>query len=107
MAANICHSLYFALFLEFFSLLLLGFLSKTFGCSFKFVLVDYEEVARTSFREIWLRQNVLNTRDRTDFTLVVDILQLVHIVWLINDPIALLEMNQLIVGSRHRRFQCR
>ena len=97
MAANIGHSLYFALFLEFFSLLLLGFLGKAFGCSFKFVLVHNEKVARSTLREIWLRQDVLHSRDWTDFTLIVDVLELVHVIWLIDDPVSLLEMNQFVV----------
>ena len=97
MAANIGHSLYFALFLELFSLLLLGFLGEAFGCSFKFVLVDNEKVARSTLREIWLRQDVLHSRDWTDFTLIVNVLQLVHIVRLVDDPVSLLEMNQFVV----------
>ena len=96
MAANIGHSLYFSLFLEFFSLLLLGFLGKAFGCSFKFMLVYNEKVARSTLREIWLRQDVLHSRDWTDFTLIVDVLELVHFVRLVDDPVAFLEVHQLV-----------
>ena len=45
MAANISHGLYFALFLEFFSLLLLSLLGQTFRRSFELVLVHDEKVA--------------------------------------------------------------
>ena len=97
MAANIGHSLYFALFLELFSLLLLSFLGEAFCCSFKFMLVHDEKVARSTLREIWLRQDVLHSRDWTDFTLIVDVLELVHIVRLVYDPVSLLEMNQFVI----------
>ena len=97
MAANIGHGLYFALLLKFFSLLLLGFLGEAFGCSFKFVLVHDEKVARSTLREIWLRQDVLHSRDWTDFTLIIDVLELVHIVRLVDDPVSLLEMNQFVI----------
>lgn len=53
-------------------------------------------MARSPFREVWLSQDVLDAGDRADLSLVIDILQLMHVIRLVNYPIALLKMDQLI-----------
>lgn len=71
------------------------------------MLVDDKKVTWSAFRKIRLRQDVLYSRDRTHFTLVIDVLQLMHLVGLINDPITLFKVNQFVLlgsGARIRRL---
>ena len=71
------------------------------------MLIDDEEVAWTTFREVGLCQYVLDSSDRTDLSLIIHILQLVAIVRLVNYSISLLEVNQLVICSRvSGRLRC-
>ena len=53
-------------------------------------------MAGTAFGKVGLREDVLDPGDGTYFSLVVDVLELVHLVGLINYPIALFKVNQLV-----------
>ena len=57
------------------------------------MFVDHKEVAWTAFREIGLCQYVLHSSYGTHITLIIDILQLMHLIWLINYAIALFEVD--------------
>ena len=59
-------------------------------------LVHDEEVAGSALGEVWLREDVLNPGDRAYLSLVIDVLELVHLIGLINNPIALFKVNQLV-----------
>ena len=61
------------------------------------MLVDDEEVTRSAFREVRLSQYVLHSSDRTGLSLIIDILQLMLIIWLVNYSITFLKVNQFIV----------
>ena len=63
-------------------------------------------MAGASFREVRLRQYVLNSSDRADLTFVIDVLQLVHLVWLIDYAVTLFKVDQLVIRSciRHSRL---
>ena len=65
--------------------------------SFKLRLVDYEEVAGSSLRKVRLCQDVLHASYGTDFALLVDVLELVDIIRLVDDPVSLLEMDKSIL----------
>ena len=57
------------------------------------MLVHHEEVAGSALGKVGLSQDVLHARDWRNFALVVDIFELVHLIWLINNPVALLEVD--------------
>ena len=46
--------------------------------------------------EIRLRQDVLHARDRAHFALLIDVLQLVHLVGFVDDAITFLKMDQFV-----------
>jgi len=96
MAANVRHSLHFLLLGELFSFLLFLLQLETFRCCLELGLVDNEKVTGAPLTEIRLRQDVLHTSDGTNFTFLIDVFQLVHFIRLINDPITLLEVDQLV-----------
>ena len=60
------------------------------------MLVHNEEVAGSTLGKVRLSQNVLHARDGRNFALVIDVLQLVHLIRLINDPVSLLEVDKLV-----------
>ena len=93
MTANVCHSLQFLLAGKLFSLLLLLLEFESLCGSFELLFVDDEEVTRPSFREIGLCQDVLHTCDRAHLALVIDVLELVHLIWLIDNSVTLLEVD--------------
>lgn len=101
MTPNVCHSLLLLLSRKLFSclypLLFLLLLFEPFCCSFKLLFVHNEEMAGSAFREVWLSQDVLNTRDWRHLTFVVNILKLVHLIRLIYNPIAFFKVNHLVV----------
>ena len=74
MAPYVRHGLHFALFCQFFGLLLLLLQFEAFSSRFEFLLVHYEEVTWSAFREVRLRQDVLDSCNRRYFTLVIDVL---------------------------------
>lgn len=96
MTANVCYGLQFLLTGELFSLLFLLLEFESLGSCLKLLFVDDEEVAWPSFGEIGLSQDVLHTRDRAHFTLVIDVLELVHLIWLVDDPVTLLKVYQFV-----------
>ena len=53
-------------------------------------------MAGTAFGKVGLREDVLDPGDGTYFSLVVDVLKLVHLVGLINNSIAFFKVNQLV-----------
>lgn len=95
-AADVRHGLELALLGQLLLLLLLGLESEALGRSLELVLVDHEEVARAPLGEVWLSQDVLHSCDRADLAFVIDVLQLVHVVGLVYNAIALLKVNQLV-----------
>ena len=101
MAPNVCHSLLLLLSGKLFSgldfLLFLLLLFEALGCSLKFLFVDNEEVTRSALREVWLRQYVLNACNRCHFTLIIDILQLIHLIRLIYDPVTFFKVDHFVV----------
>ena len=74
MAPNIRHCLKLALLGQLLSFLFFGFLGEAFGGCLKLVLIHDKEVAGAPFGEIRLRQDVLHSSDRADFSFVIDIL---------------------------------
>ena len=64
MAPDVGNSLQLLLFGDFFSLLLLLLEFEALGRSFELLLIDHEEVTRTSLREVRLCQDVLHSCDR-------------------------------------------
>ena len=97
MAAYVSNRLKLLLLSQLFCFLLLLLDFETFGSCFELLLIDDEEVTWAALREIRLCQNVLHSCDRTHFTLIIDILELVHLVWLVNDPVSFLKMDQFVV----------
>ena len=101
MAPNVCHSLLLLLSRELFSglnsLLFLLLLLEALSCSLEFLFVDNEEVARSALREVWLCQYVLNACNRCYFTLIIDILQLVHLIGLIYDSVTFFKVDHFVV----------
>ena len=95
-AANVRHRLQLLLLGEFLGLLLFLLELEAFGGSLKLGFVDDEEVARASLRKVWLSEDVLHAGDGADLALFVDVLELVHLVWLVYDPVAFLEVHQLV-----------
>lgn len=69
---------------------------EAFGRSLKLGFVHDEEVAGASLRKVWLGEDVLDAGDGADLALLVDVLELVHFVWLVDDPVAFLEVHQLV-----------
>ena len=69
---------------------------KTFGSRLKLGLIHYEEVAWSSFRKVWLSEDILDTSDGTNFTFLIDVLELVHLVRLVNDTVTFLKVHQLV-----------
>ena len=55
--------------------------------SLKFRLINNEEVTWSTLREVRLRQDILHACYRAHLSLVIDILQLVNIIWLIDNPV--------------------
>ena len=53
-------------------------------------------MARSTLGKVGLCEDVLNPGYGTYFSLIVDVFELVHLVWLINNPIALFKVNQLV-----------
>ena len=93
MAANISNCLQLLLLGQLFSLLFLLLQLEAFGRSLKLSLVHYEEVARSPLGKVWLREDVLDAGDGADFAFLVDILELMHLIGLVDDAIALLKVN--------------
>ena len=93
MAANVSNCLQLLLLGQLFSLLFLLLQLEAFGRSLKLSLVHYEEVARSSLGKVWLREDVLDAGDGADFAFLVDILELMHLIGLVDDAIALLKVN--------------
>lgn len=94
MAPDICDRLHLPLLGLLFSLrLIILLLLEAFRRSFKLLLIDYKEVAWTSLREIWLGQDVLDTCDWANVSLLINIFQLVHLIGFINDSVTFLEMD--------------
>ena len=100
MAANILHRLKFLLFSDLFRGLLWSLLFRlqleALRCSLELCLVHDEEVAGSTLGKVGLRKDVLHTSDGTYLSLIVDVFELVHFIGLINNPIALFKVNQLI-----------
>ncbi len=94
MAPYVSHSLQLLLFGYLFSLLLFLLELETLRRSLKLLFVDDEEMAGASFREIRLGQDVLHTSDRAHITFVIDVLQLVSLIWLVDNSVTFLEVNQ-------------
>ena len=69
---------------------------KALGCSLELCLVHDEEVAGSALGKVGLGEDVLYTCDGTYLSLIVDVFELVHFIGLINNPIALFKVNQLI-----------
>ena len=69
---------------------------KTFGGSLELGLIHYKEVTRSSLRKVWLSEDVLDTSDGTNFTFLIDILELVHLVRLVDDTVTFLKVHQLV-----------
>ena len=69
---------------------------EALGCSLELCLVYDEEVARSALGKVGLGEDVLYTCYGTYLSLIVDVLELVHFIGLINNPIALFKVNQLI-----------
>ena len=69
---------------------------EALGRRLKLCLVHDEEVAGSTFGEVRLREDVLDPGNRAYLSLIIDVLQLVHLIWLINNPIAFLKVNQLV-----------
>jgi hypothetical protein len=63
----------------------------------KLRLIDHEEVAWTAFREVRLRQDVLHARYRAHLSFVVNVLQLMDVVWLIDDPVTSFKVDKPIL----------
>lgn len=97
MASDVGQSLHLSLLGQLFCLLFFLLVAEAFGGCLKLLLVDHEEVAGAPLREIWLRQNVLHARDRAHFPLLIDVLQLVHVVRLVYYAVAFFEMDQLVL----------
>lgn len=104
MTPDVRHGLHFALLGQLFSLLFFLFQFEALGRRFKLLFVHYEKVAGTALGKIWLGQNVLDARDRRHFTFVIDILELVHLVRLVNDPITLLKVDQFVLLGARRQL---
>ena len=96
MTPDIRDSLHLALLRQLLSLLLLLFQLEAFGGGLKLLLIHHEEVAGSALGKVGLSQDVLHAGDRRNFALVVDVLELVHLVGLIDDPVALLEVDELV-----------
>ena len=100
MAANILHRLQLLLSSDFFWGLLRSLLFRlqleALGCSLELCLVHDEEVAGSALGKVGLGEDVLYTCYGTYLSLIVDVLELVHFIGLINNPIALFKVNQLI-----------
>ena len=69
---------------------------EALGFSLELCLVHDEEVAGSALGKVGLGEDVLYTCDGTYLSLIVDVLELVHFIGLINNPIALFKVNQLI-----------
>jgi len=95
-APNVGNSLKLFLLGQLFSFLLLLLQLESFSCCFKLLLVDNKEVTWASFRKVGLGQDVLDTGDWTDIALFVDVLQLMHLVWLVNNAVSLLKVDQFV-----------
>ena len=91
--SNVRYGLKFFLFSQFFSLLLLLLHFETFSRRLKLLFVHHEEVARPTFGKVWLCQNILHSCDWTDFSLFIDVLQLMHLVWFVDDSIPFFEVD--------------
>ena len=70
---------------------------ETFGSCLELLLIDDEEMAGSALGEVRLCQNVLHSRDGAHLALVVDVLELMHLVWLIDDSITLLKVDQFVI----------
>ena len=97
MTPNVRNSLHFALFCQLFCLLFLLLQFEAFRRRFELLLVHHEEVTWSALRKVRLGQNVLNPRDWRNFALVINILQLVHLVRLVDDSITLLKVDQFVL----------
>ena len=75
-------------------LLLLQF--EALCCSFELSFINDKEVAGAALGEIRLRQDVLHTGDRAHLALLIDVLQLMHLIGLIDDTISFFKMNQFV-----------
>ena len=53
-------------------------------------------MAGATLGKVGLRKDVLHTSDGTYLSLIVDVFELVHLVGLINNPIAFFKVNQLV-----------
>lgn len=53
-------------------------------------------MAGTALGKVGLCEDILDPGDRTYLSLIVDVFELVHLVGLINNPIALFKVNQLV-----------
>ena len=53
-------------------------------------------MARPSLGEVWLGNYVLQTLNWVDFTLFVDVLELVDLIWLVYNLITSLEVNEAV-----------
>ena len=95
MAPYVSHSLQLLLLGNLFRLLLFLLQLEALRGSLELLLVHYEEVTWTSLGEVGLREDVLHASDRTHVPLVVDVLQLVRLVWLIDYSVALLKVDEL------------
>ena len=102
MTPYVRHGLHFALLRQFFSLLLLLLQFEALSGCLELLLVHNKEVTGAAFGEVGLSQNVLDAGDRRDLTLVVDILELVHLVGLVYDSISFLKMNKFVLLSTGR-----
>lgn len=97
MAPNICNCLHLALFCLLLCLrLLVLLLFKALCCGLELLFVDHEEVARPTLGKVRLCQDVLDTSDWAHITLFVNVFQLVHLIRLVNDPVPLFEMYELV-----------
>ena len=97
MTANVGHGLELLLLGELLGLRLLLLHFEALRRRLELLLVHHEEVAGAPLREVGLCEDVLHSRNRTDLALIVDVLELVHLVRLVNDPIALLEVDQFVI----------
>ena len=96
-ASNVRNRLNLLLLGQLFSFLLLLLDFETFGSCLELLLIDDEEMAGSALGEVRLSQNVLHSRDGAHLALVVDVLELMHLVWLVDDPISLLKVNEFVI----------
>ena len=63
------------------------------------MFIDDKEVTGAPLRKVRLSQNVLHSSDRRDISLVVDVLQLMHFIRLIDNPVSFFKVDKFILLS--------